>query len=563
MRTWLMAMLAALFPGLGGAPQTAVPTPPVPPVVSEAPGAHAICSGDTAAPRTATLLAGYGKGGFPITTGVPRAQAFFDNGMQLGAAFAHKASIAAFGEAVRLAPDCAMCLWGEAWSSGPTINYPVDQATRGRLAAMTARAGALAATGGTPLERELVAALALRYAGTDAKAANLAYARAMDALVVRYPRDAALDTLAADAWLIAAGEMPGNSWKAPVARSVALLEGVLARDADYTPAIHFYIHATEFAQEPGKAERYADRLARLAPAASHLVHMPSHTYYWIGRYQDAADANARAVEIGKANAQRLGLPAPDGVWDLPYHWHNVTFGVGGALMSGDAKTALMLSDPLVARAAAQKQMGPYGQMLTGLGYAAEARFADPARVLALPDPGKPYLRGFWHYARGEAKARLGDAAGVRAEAAAIVPRAAKRGKDDGSDEAARTLAIAQAVLVGRAAMLENRPAEALAAYRRGAKLQESRMLRMVADPPSWWYPVRRSVAEALLSTGDARGALREADAALALRPRDPVTLAVRARARAALGDRAAAAADRRSAERGWRGGRWAFRPAFS
>ena len=63
---------------------------------------------DMAAPRAPMIMDGYGNGGFPITTTNPKAQAFFDNGMQLAHAFAHKASIEAMTEAVRLDPQCAM-----------------------------------------------------------------------------------------------------------------------------------------------------------------------------------------------------------------------------------------------------------------------------------------------------------------------------------------------------------------------------------------------------------------------------------------------------------------------
>lgn len=78
---------------------------------------------DMAAPKTPPLLPGYGDGGFPITTRVPQAQLFFDNRMQLAHAFSHQAAIGAMAAAVRLNPACAMCLWGQAWASGPTISY--------------------------------------------------------------------------------------------------------------------------------------------------------------------------------------------------------------------------------------------------------------------------------------------------------------------------------------------------------------------------------------------------------------------------------------------------------
>jgi len=79
------------------------------------------------------LLKGYGGGGFAITTKVPEAQAFFSNGMELGAAFAHPAAIAAMKQAVTLDPACAMCKWGESLVDGPTINYGKDAKERAPL----------------------------------------------------------------------------------------------------------------------------------------------------------------------------------------------------------------------------------------------------------------------------------------------------------------------------------------------------------------------------------------------------------------------------------------------
>jgi tetratricopeptide (TPR) repeat protein len=554
MRMWLLAMLAGLLPSPGAQDLPKSDPPP----------AHKICGGDDTAPKRPMLLTGYGRGGFAISTTVPLAQQYFDNGMQLGASFAHKASIAAMQEAVRLDPTCAMCLWGDAWASGPTINYGIQPADRVKQAAKLRTAETLAQATGTPLERDLIAALKLRYMA-DGKpgSANLAFAQAMDAIADAHPTDAALATLAADARLIASFDQKATPARASQYRSVDLLQRVLARDPDYTPAIHFYIHATEIVEVPDRATPYADRLRALAPSASHLVHMPSHTYYWIGRYQDAADANVRAVALGIDNARRLGMTLPDGVWDLPYHAHNVHFGVGGAMMSGDAKTALLLSDPLVAVAAKRDKGSVFQQAVAGMGYAAEGRFADPAAVMALPEPRLPYSRAFWRYARGEAQARLGDAQAVRSEAAAIRAGIATRGKDAMTDKTGiKLVRIAELVLTGRAAMIDRRLDVALKAFRAAMKIEEARPITGYSDPPVWWYPVRRSVAEARLAGGDARGALADAEATLKRRPNDPMTLAVRARAQSALGNAAAARGDARAALAGWRGDRRAFRRAL-
>lgn len=481
---------------------------------------------DKAAPKAAQLLDGYGNGGFAVTGANPAAQAFFSNGMELAAAFAHKASIQAMEEAVRLDPACAMCRWGLAYAKGPTINYGADLAERTELRAILKTAERLARKGATRRERDLIKTFAKRYrpGGTIAKR-DSEFARDMVELVRRYPQDNTIAVLAADAIIQA---MTEADYKTRALEASVLLEPVLARAPNDTPAIHFYIHATEIAGVPARAEPFADRLGALAPRASHLVHMPSHTYYWVGRYQDAAEANLRAVEVDKANAVRLGLTEPGGVWGLPYHAHNVIFGLGGAMMAGDAAIALKLGVPLVERSEQREEADPVSQLLASAGYFAIGQHEDPKAVLARPAPKLPYLTAAWHYARGEAHARLGDLAGLRAEIEAL-PADALAKADPQMKAPDQMVAIVRLVLIGRLAMAEKRWADAQAAFRAAAEIEETDDFMRFSDPPAFWYPVRRDYAAALLAGGDKAGALREIDASLTLRPRDPAALALRAK----------------------------------
>jgi len=477
---------------------------------------------ESTVPPVPTLLPGYGTGGFTITTSVPGAQAFFSNSMELAAAFAHKAAIAATAEAVRLDPACAMCLWGEALVSGPTINYGSEANERAPLLVMARKAKALATKTGTARERAMIAALIPRYLpGKDTHARDVAYAAAMRKVAAQFPGDNEIAVLTADALMVSAFQEDAEDFDhAAMDGAVTLLETVLKRAPEHTPAIHFYIHATEISGEPAKAERQADKLAALAPNASHLVHMPSHTFFWVGRYQDAADTNWRAVEIGKANAKRLGLPEPKGVWDLPYHAHNVIFGLGGAMMAGDGRTALNLARPLVAHSAERETAEPFSQMLAAAGYFAMARFDDPAAVLALTEPKLPYLKAARHYARGEAMVWLRDLAGAKAELAAI-PAQVVEGKIDRDHRAPeQMLGITRGVLEGRIAMGEGRYKDAVKAFTTAAEIEETKDFMQFSDPPAFWYPVRRDVAAALLASGDAGGARAAAEESLRLRPRD-------------------------------------------
>ena len=120
-----LAPLAAV-PLIGALDPSAIP--PTEPLV---PICHTESQDEAAQPAKA-ILVGYGTGGFAIRTANPGAQAYFDNGMQLAHAFAHKAATGAFKRAEQLDPTCAMCVWGEAWSRGPTLNYHYRQDRAGR-----------------------------------------------------------------------------------------------------------------------------------------------------------------------------------------------------------------------------------------------------------------------------------------------------------------------------------------------------------------------------------------------------------------------------------------------
>jgi hypothetical protein len=130
--------------------------------------------------------------------------------------------------------------------------------------------------------------------------------------------------------------------------------------------------------------------------------MPSHTYYWVGRYEDALKSNISAAKLDVANAQAQGFTGEDGVYKLFYHAHNVQFGAAGALMSGDAEGGLAIARPFLARALKLQPEQAWDQSVAATAYAVEGRYATPEEVLALPEPSLPYLKAMWRYARGEA-----------------------------------------------------------------------------------------------------------------------------------------------------------------
>jgi tetratricopeptide (TPR) repeat protein len=499
------------------------------------------------------ILPGYGNGGFRIVTADPAAQAYFDNGMQLAHAFAHEAATAAFLRAEAIDPTCAMCVWGEAWSRGPTINFGIDERTAATAAKLVARAAALATRHHDAREDALIAALAQRYR----EGGDVAFAGAMDALARAYPADDEIAIIAADAWMIPAAR---NTDRDHLDRSVELLAGVLARSPDDTGAIHFYIHATEMNGIGATALPYVARLQALAPAASHLVHMPSHTYFWVGRYRAAEQSNLDAVALDERDAARL-RPA-GGLFALPYHRHNVLFGMVSALMAGDTVGALSLAEPVVARVPTIEPSQSWDQVALATAYAIYGRDGSDAQLRALPEPPAtlPFARAMWHYALGEAAARSGDLDGLMAHARAIEP-VKLDAFGDFAPQGEAMITVARAVLDGRAAMLTGRWKDAAAAYRRAADLQE-KTLAGDADPPAWWYPVRRSLAAALLADGDPVAAETEVRRALDRWQDDPVGLAILSGAAARAGRDAESLALRSFARSRWSGDLASVTPAL-
>ena len=156
---------------------------------SPAPHDHGSAAAPAAAPPLFDDLGRYHRA---ITTTSPRAQAYFDQGLRLVYGFNHYEAQAAFREAARLDPTCAMCAWGVALTYGSNYNSPTDaERELGALSAVN-QARTLAAMAATDRERALIAALATRHSatpGADRAALDRAYADAMRDVSRRFPDD--------------------------------------------------------------------------------------------------------------------------------------------------------------------------------------------------------------------------------------------------------------------------------------------------------------------------------------------------------------------------------------
>ncbi|GAA4721529.1 tetratricopeptide repeat protein [Sphingomonas lutea] len=512
-----------------------------------------------ALPATEPLLDGLGKVDFAITTGNPLARRYFNQGLSFAYGFNHAAAIAAFREAQRLDPDCAMCFWGEALAHGPNINAPMDAAVNARAVGLARYANWLARKG-TPAEKAATAAMLTRYApdaNADRAALDAAYADAMLAAAKAHPTHDDLALLAAEA---AMDTKPWDYWtpdKQPqprIGEAIQLVETVYTRNPDHPQAAHLYIHLMENGPDPKRAEAAADKLAApLAPTAGHLVHMPAHIYYRLGRWKDSMRVN---VDAARADETWIKASGDRGLVRYGYYPHNVHFIVTSAQMAGDIPTALRESRKLagILDPKVSSQIG-WIQAVNAAPYFAALQIASPAQVLALraPDPRLPYANAMRHYARASAYAQQRNRGGFERELGrlrAIRASGDFKGMVDQGVPATDLLQLAETVARARWAYAGRNYAEAARLYREAISV-EGKISYM--EPPWWYYPVHQSLGAALYRAGKYAEAQEAFTAALARSPNNGWALYGLAASERALGHRDRAAAANLALRKAWLG----------
>jgi tetratricopeptide (TPR) repeat protein len=466
---------------------------------------------DTLAQRAgAPLFEGMGGYHMPITTADPDAQRYFDQGMVLAFGFNHAESIRSFRAAQTLDPQCAMCFWGEALATGPNINVTNNgkavMAPAERVSARAAIDVALALIDGiTPKEQDWIRALDARYDGqsdTSRDPLDRAWADALAVMAERYPDDTTVASVYAEALM---NTMPWDYWgpdgeaKPDTQAVIASLEAVMAADPDHPLALHLYIHALEASSNAAKAEAAADRLADLVPGSGHLVHMPSHIYFRVGRYQDSAMANIRAAEVDEAYIAQCNA---QGFYPALYYPHNIHFLWASATMQGQSALSLNSARRVVANVRVEQvEQFPTIQFFRTVPMLSLVRFARWEEILAEPEPYEPFAfaRAIWHYGRGVAHAALGDAEAALTELAAI--EALEPEVDEifiGNVYPARDLlGIAKSLLIGEVAYRSGDAAAAVLAFEEAVSLQDA---LPYTEPPFWYYPTRQSLGAALLAS---------------------------------------------------------------
>ena len=480
---------------------------------SSAHGAHAQ-SADGSRPVLYSTLGSYS---YRITTNSAETQRWFDQGLRLVYAFNHLEAQRAFNEAARLDPACAMCYWGIAITEGSNYNDPTN-GDREKKAAGAVQEAMRRAAGARPVERAMIQALAKRHSTDPAakrETLDRAYADAMREVARQFPDDLEAGTFFADSMM---NLRPWNLWTADGAPQpgteelVATLERVIAKNPNHPGALHLYIHAVEASREPGRAEAAADRLRPLMPGAGHMVHMPSHIYWRIGRYADAVSVNAVAADADRAYF-KTATPSP--IYRGLYYPHNIDFIWQSASMQGRGAETIRAAREFASNAPPEmiKEM-PDMETAPVAPIVALVRFGRWDEVLAEKAPPREWLytSGVWRYARGvafNAKGQTADAAGELRALEAILQSVPPERTTAFFFRTKNVLQLAANLLAGEIAAKAGDFTAAERLLRAAVAEQDSHWF---TEPPPWYFPVRQALGAVLLQAGkpgDAEQVYRE------------------------------------------------------
>jgi hypothetical protein len=461
------------------------------------------------------------------------AQPAFDRGIALLHSFDFGRAVDDFNRAIAADAGCAMAHWGIAvsrWSNPFAAGIrPAAQVQQGRDAITRA----LAAGPKTDRERGYIDAASRLYAdeerGTQASRVA-AYRDAMAALSARYPDDAEAAMFYALALAFAAS--PEDKTFADQVKAGAILETLFARQPDHPGLAHYIIHTYDFPPLAPRGLEAARRYARIAPAAPHALHMPSHTFTRVGYWQESVDANIAAARSAKSvGATSEELHASD---YQTYAYLQMGRDRAAAQVVASLPEMASRFDPQRVTGAAPPSAAYFALAAIPARYALErGAWADAAKLELYKGP-LAYADAMTWFARALGAARTGDAAAARSAVDAL-RRLQERLESEGERYWVEQVEIQRRGASAWAAMAEGRASVALAEMRSAAEREDATEKNAVTPGPL--APARELLGDLLVSVKEPAQALKEYEAALRKEPNRFRTLYGAGHAAALAGDR--------------------------
>jgi tetratricopeptide (TPR) repeat protein len=475
-----------------------------------------LCAGALVAPAVAQQDK-LGKVTFP-TSCDPKVQAQFERGVAMLHSYWFTEARKVFDGVLQQDPSCAIAYWGLA------VNYlgnplAAPPSPKDAAAASDALDKARAIGAKSQRERDWIEAIGAYYRDADKTPVNArlaAYTKAMAQMTERYPDDF-------EAWTYYALALQASAPKndktyATQLKSAEILERLFKQNPDHPGVAHYLVHAYDYPPLADKGIKIASAYAKIAPAAPHARHMPSHIYSMVGMWEDSIASNRSAVEI------------------QPDYYHATDFMVYAHLQLAQDAKAKALVAPIAAMTTPSGAAVPGYTAIAAIPARYVIERGDWAGAAALPvvSTGWPQADSLVRFTRGLGMARTGDVAGARREIQAMQELRAALEKSGQSYWADRTEEQMLAVS-GWVAQAEGSRDEALKLMRAAADNEDASVKHVAME--NRLYPMRELLGELLIQQGQAAAALRELEASLKENPNRYRALYGAARAAEMTGDR--------------------------
>jgi len=494
------------------------------------PDTHAHARTASGAPQLGTVT-------FP-TSANTRAQASFVRGITLLHSFHYEEAAKAFQAAERADTVFALPYWFEAFThSHPLWGEDDPKAARAVLARLGPTSEARLARTPTARERAYGAAFEAYFADTTLDGRARAFADSMRGLTTRYADDLEAAAFASLAIMIALDQdaFPPDTMKVRSEQMIERARHVFEASPNHPGAAHYLIHVSDLDPSFTTAALPAARAyARIAPDASHALHMPSHVFIRLGLWDEVAASNERSWSASRREMVRDHMSGAD------LDAHSLLFLSYAYLESGRWRAARALVDSarrVIGNAdlsAASHVDGRYA--VSGLSFLVAAETGRWSDVVLAP-PARPAVNprdaGFGQiaeYQRIVTRAMRGDTAALAAGAAAF------RAQADSTGRTARGADFAASQLEGLLAQARGDRARAVERFAHAGAFEDR--IPPVGPPPSLYS--RELLGAEYLKAGQADSAAAQFERVLTHVPNRAASLLGLARARAALGDRDAA-----------------------
>lgn len=457
------------------------------------------------------VLPGWGSYRWLISTKNDSAQFYFNQGINMYYAFHIIEAMASFKKAAWFDDRSAMIYWAQALAYGPNIN-DFEYAATPEAYAASQKALSLMGTC-TPKEKALIKAMAVRYSADSTASRdslNQLYVTGLKNSYQQFPEDADMGALYADAMML---QHPWDYWKhegtaqpwTPVI--VKLLENILLKHPRHPGANHYYIHMIEASPNPAKALASADRLGKLMPAVSHMVHMPSHIYIRTGDYRRGTRVNEMSI---KGYNSFLALYPEVKNNAFLYLVHNVHMQSACAMMMANyqysARSAFECRQTVdTGLLSLPAPMGNYLQYVYMTEFINMVRFGkwDEILTTAPMQEQHVYAMVLWHWARGMAfagKERLTEAKEelnqmnekMKAPDMMVVMQPFNAPND--------AAIVAAKILAGVIAAKARDHQTAIALLTEAVKNEDA---MIYTEPKDWLLPARQYLGNVLLDAADA------------------------------------------------------------